>query len=161
MTEKERHRAPALWVVVAGLAAAVAVARVVGAFEGLLLVVVTLGGCAVARVVRRGRQPEGVAVRSTWQDAAVLLVLAAAIAILATTPGVDTGAGGVPRSGGAQERVPSSSSSSDAAGPVDDAVAAPGRAGGAGGAVVPATSSPSSTSISSSSTSSISSSNGS
>jgi len=54
---------------------------------------------------------EGGAVRSTWQDAAILLALAVTIAVLATTPGVaEDDEGGAPRSGGAQERVSSSTS---------------------------------------------------
>ena len=77
MTEEERHRAPALWLVVAALAVAVVVAAVVGAFEGLVLLSLTLAVAGVARAVGRGRRPEGVAVRSTWQDAAVLVALAA------------------------------------------------------------------------------------
>lgn len=99
VTEEERHRAPALWVVVAGLAVATGAAYLVGASEGLMALALTLAGAAVARLVRRGRRPEGVAVRSTWQDATVLLVLAATIASLALTPGVSTGTGGVARTG--------------------------------------------------------------
>ena len=99
MTEEERHRAPALWVVVGGLLVAVGTAYVVGATEGLVVLAVTLTGAAVARLLWRGRRPEGVAVRSTWLDATVLLALAAAIATLALTPGVSTGTGGVPRTG--------------------------------------------------------------
>ncbi len=86
--------------VVGGLAVAIGAAYLVGAAEGLLALAVTLAGAAVARLLRRGRRPEGVAVRSTWQDAAVLLALAAAIAVLALTPGVSSGNGGVlPRTG--------------------------------------------------------------
>ncbi len=111
MTEEERHRAPALWLVVAALAVAVVVAAVVGAFEGLVLLSLTLAAAGVARVVGRGRRPEGVAVRSTWQDAAVLVALAVTIAVLAATPGVGGDTGGGPRSGAPQERVSSSSTS--------------------------------------------------
>lgn len=99
MTEEERHRAPALWVVTGGLVLSIGTAYLVGAAEGLLGLAVTLAGAAVARLLRRGRRPEGVAVRSTWQDAAVLLALAAAIATLALTPGVSSGTGGVSRTG--------------------------------------------------------------
>lgn len=125
MTEEERHRAPALWVVVGGLLVAVGAAFLVRAGVGLMVLAVTLAGAAVARLLLRGRRPEGVAVRSTWQDAAVLLALAAAIATLALTPGVSSGTGGVSRTGqaageassdveqgrpvGRQERVSSSS----------------------------------------------------
>lgn len=90
MTEEERHRAPALWVVTAGIGVALGLGVLVGAAAGLLVLAVTLVGAAVARVVRRGRRPEGVAVRSVWLDAVVLLALAAAIAMLAVTPGVST-----------------------------------------------------------------------
>lgn len=111
MTEEERHRAPAPWVVVACLAAGVAVTWFVGALPGLLVLVLVLAGAAVARLVGRGRRPVGIAVRSTWQDAAILLALAVTIAVLATTPGVaEDDEGGAPRSGGAQERVSSSTS---------------------------------------------------
>ena len=106
MTEEERHRAPALWVVVGGLLVAVGAAYLVGAAEGLEVLVVTLAGAAVARVLRRGRRPEGVAVRSTWQDAAVLLALAAAIATLTLTPGVSSGTGSVSRTGQAAGQAP-------------------------------------------------------
>ena len=109
MTEEERHRAPALWVVVVGLLAAVGTAYAVGATEGLVVLVVTLTGAAVARLMWRGRRPEGVAVRSTWQDAAVLLALAAAIALLSQTPGVSSGTGGVSRTGVAQGQASSGS----------------------------------------------------
>lgn len=99
MTEEERHRAPALWLVASGVVAAIGVGYVVGAAEGLLVLAVTLSGAAVARLIWRGRRPQGVAVRSVWQDAVVLLALAAAIATLALTPGVATGNGGVSRTG--------------------------------------------------------------
>ncbi|GEN80741.1 DUF3017 domain-containing protein [Actinotalea fermentans] len=99
MTEEERHRAPALWVVATGLAVAIGTGYLVGATEGLLVLAVTLTGAAVARLLWRGRRPEGVAVRSVWQDAVLLLAMAAAIATLALTPGVSSGTGGVPRTG--------------------------------------------------------------
>lgn len=94
MTEEERHRAPALWVVATGIAASLGLGLVAGATVGLLALAALLAGAAVARLVRRGRRPEGVAVRSVWQDAVVLLVLAGAIGVLALTPGVSTGTGG-------------------------------------------------------------------
>lgn len=84
----ERHRAPALWLVTAAIAAALVVAMVVGPREAAGVLVVTLAAAAVARAVGRGRRPEGVAVRAAWVDAAVLLVLAAGIAVLALSPGV-------------------------------------------------------------------------
>jgi len=105
VTEEEQHRAPALWLVVAGLAVAIGTAYRVGATEGLLVLALTLAGAAVARLVWRGRRPEGVAVRSVWQDAAVLLALAAAIATLALTPGVSSGTGGLSRTGQAAGRT--------------------------------------------------------
>lgn len=107
MTEEERHRAPALWVVAAGLLVAVGTGYLVGAAEGLVVLAITLAGAAVSRLLWRGRRPEGVAVRSTWQDAAILLALAAAIATLALTPGVAPGTGGVSRTGQAAGQAPS------------------------------------------------------
>jgi hypothetical protein len=106
VTEEDRHRAPALWVVVGALVAAILVAWFVGALEGLLLLVMTLGGAAVARLLGGGRRPEGVAVRSTWQDVTVLLALALAIVLLAVTPGVAS-SGGDRRSSVPQERASS------------------------------------------------------
>lgn len=88
MTPDERHRAPALWLVTLAIAASAAVAMWVGAFEAILVLVVTLACAAVARVIGRGRRPEGVAVRATWVDVLVLVALAAGIVALAATPGV-------------------------------------------------------------------------
>ena len=85
----ERHRAPALWLVTAAIAAALGVAMVVGPREAAGVLVVTLAAAAIARVIGRGRRPEGVAVRAAWVDAAVLLVLAAGIAVLSLSPGVN------------------------------------------------------------------------
>lgn len=84
----ERHRAPALWLVLAAVIATAAFAVEAGARAGIAVVVGTLGLAAGARLAYRGRRPEGVAVRSTWVDVVVLAVLASAIALLATTPGV-------------------------------------------------------------------------
>lgn len=88
--EVEHHRAPALWLVVAAIALATGVAVWRGAFDGAAVLVSTLVVAAVARLVGRGRgrRPEGVAVRSTWVDVTVLLVLAAGIATLMLAPGV-------------------------------------------------------------------------
>jgi hypothetical protein len=84
----ERHRAPALWLTSAALAAAVVVAMLVGTRQAAAVLAAALAAAAVARVVGRGRRPEGVAVRATWLDVAILVVLAGGIAVLATTPGV-------------------------------------------------------------------------
>ena len=84
----ERHRAPALWLVVAGLVTATVVSVVQDAERGALVLSVTLAGAAVARLVGRGRRPEGIAVRSTWLDVLVLLALAGGVAVLSLTPGV-------------------------------------------------------------------------
>lgn len=84
----ERHRAPALWLVGGAVAAAAIAAVLADARVGLGILVGTLGLCAGARLALRGRRPEGVAVRSTWVDVLVLAVLAIAISVLATTPGV-------------------------------------------------------------------------
>lgn len=84
----ERHRAPALWLVVVALAAVCVVAVLVGTREALAVLAGTLVSAAVARLVGRGRRPDGVAVRSTWVDVLVMLVLAAGIVALMFTPGV-------------------------------------------------------------------------
>ena len=84
----ERHRAPALWLVVAALGAAAVAAAVDGAFTGAAVLVSTLVGAAVARIIGRGRRPEGIAVRSTWVDVTILLGLAAGIGVLMLAPGV-------------------------------------------------------------------------
>ena len=84
----ERHRAPALWLVVLGLVAALVLAELEGAFTGLAVLVAVLVAAAVARLVGRGRHPEGIAVRSTWLDVVVLLGLALGISLLMITPGV-------------------------------------------------------------------------
>ncbi len=84
----ERHRAPALWLVGGAVALAAIAAVVVDARAALAVLVGTLGLAAGARLALRGRRPEGVAVRSTWVDVLVLAVLAIAISVLATAPGV-------------------------------------------------------------------------
>lgn len=84
----ERHRAPALWVVVGGIVVATVVGAVEGARSGAIVLGVTLLGAGLARVTRRGRLPEGIAVRSTWWDAVVLWGLGLGILVLQGTPGV-------------------------------------------------------------------------
>jgi hypothetical protein len=84
----ERHRAPALWVVVGGIVVAAAAGAVEGARSGAIVLAATLLGAGLARVAGRGRRPEGVAVRSTWWDATVLWGLALGILVLQGTPGV-------------------------------------------------------------------------
>lgn len=84
----ERHHAPALWLVVALIAAVTAVGTLVDAQLGAALLAATLACAAVARLVLRGRRPEGIAVRSTWADVTVLTALAVGIGVLATSPGV-------------------------------------------------------------------------
>jgi hypothetical protein len=86
--QAERHRAPALWVVVAGIVLATVLAVVDGARPAAVVVGVTLLGAAIARLMRRGRRPEGIAVRSTWWDAVVLGVMASGILLLQSAPGV-------------------------------------------------------------------------
>lgn len=112
MTPDERHRAPALWLVTSAIAASAVVAVRVGPSEAILVLVVTLACAAVARVVGRGRRPEGVAVRTTWVDALVLIALALGIALLATTPGVSGDDDGQVRSVSAASTTTTSSSSS-------------------------------------------------
>lgn len=87
-TAAERHTAPALWLVVLCLVAATVTAAVAGARPGAAVLVLTLLGAAVARLVGRGRRPEGIAVRSTWLDVVVLVLLAVGIAALMVSPGV-------------------------------------------------------------------------
>jgi hypothetical protein len=84
----ERHRAPALWLVVASLAAATLAAVLAGARAGTTVLALTLAVAAVARMAGRGRRPEGIAVRSTWLDVLVLAALAVAVSLLMLTPGV-------------------------------------------------------------------------
>ena len=84
----ERHRAPALWLVTTAILVACVAAQVVDAQVGVAVIVGTLVAAAVARLVGRGRQPEGVAVRSTWLDAVILGGLAVAMGALAFAPGV-------------------------------------------------------------------------
>lgn len=86
--QTERHTAPALWLVVAALAVASTAAVLDSARTAAAVVVVTLVAAAVARLLGRGRRPEGIAVRSTWVDVTVLLVLAVGITVLMLTPGV-------------------------------------------------------------------------
>lgn len=86
--EPERHTAPALWVVVLGLVVAVVVAVAVDAAAAAAVLAAVLVGAAVARVIGRGRRPEGIAVRSTWVDVLVLLTLAAGVGALGLAPGV-------------------------------------------------------------------------
>lgn len=85
---EERHRAPALWVVVVALGAALVAGVAIGAQVGAVAVALTLAGAAVARLVGGGRRPEGVAVRAVATDVVVLGLLAVGIGILALTPGV-------------------------------------------------------------------------
>lgn len=86
--QADRRRAPALWLVAAAIAAATVVAAVLGAREAATVLCGVLVVAAVARLIGRGRRPAGVAVRATWFDVAVLLVLAAGIGMLMVTPGV-------------------------------------------------------------------------
>lgn len=87
-TEPERHTAPALWVVVLGLVAAVVVAVTVDAGAAAVVLVVVLTGAAVARLIGRGRRPEGIAVRATWVDVLILVTLALGVGALGLAPGV-------------------------------------------------------------------------
>lgn len=84
----ERHHAPALWLVVAMVGVVTAVGALVDAQLGAALLAGTLACAATARLVLRGRRPEGIAVRATWADVTVLTALAVGIGVLATTPGV-------------------------------------------------------------------------
>lgn len=111
MTPDERHRAPALWLVTSAIAASAAVAVWVGAFEAIQILVLTLACAAVARVIGRGRRPEGIAVRATWVDALALVALGVGIALLATTPGVSGDRGDQGRSvSSVSSSVPSTTS---------------------------------------------------
>ncbi|MCL3859901.1 DUF3017 domain-containing protein [Actinotalea sp. K2] len=84
----ERHTAPALWLVVLALAGGAVTSVTVGARAGSLVVVGTLVLAAVARLLGRGRRPEGIAVRSTTFDVVLLLGLAVGVGLLLTTTGV-------------------------------------------------------------------------
>ena len=84
----ERHTAPALWLVVVCLVVAAVTGAVAGARAGAAVLVLTLLGAAVARLIGRGRRPEGIAVRSTWLDVVVLTSLAVGIAVMLVAPGI-------------------------------------------------------------------------
>ena len=86
--QPDRHRAPALWVVVGGIVVAAVAAATDGARSAAIVLGVTLLGAVLARVTRRGREPEGIAVRSTWWDTLVLWGLGLGILLLQGTPGV-------------------------------------------------------------------------
>lgn len=92
----ERHTAPALWLVVLALVGTTLTAVAAGARIAAAVLVATLVGAATARLIGRGRRPEGIAVRSTWLDVTVLLLLAGGIGLLMLAPGVapDPGAAG-------------------------------------------------------------------
>jgi hypothetical protein len=85
----ERHRAPALWLVLAAAVATVVTAYLIGPYPALVVLVATLAIAAVARAVGRGRRPEGIAVRAVWVDLLILGGLSVALVILMHTPGVD------------------------------------------------------------------------
>lgn len=59
----------------------------VGAIPAVRVLIGTLALAAVARLIGRGRRPEGIAVRDTWVDLLILGGLAVALALLAA-PGV-------------------------------------------------------------------------
>jgi len=84
----ERYRAPALWLVVAAIVAVTWVGLVVDVRLATVLLAATLICAGAARLVLRGRRPEGIAVRAAWVDVTVLAALAAGIGVLASTPGV-------------------------------------------------------------------------
>lgn len=84
----ERHRAPALWLVLAATLATVLTGQLAGAYTAVAVLVATLALAAVARLVGRGRRPEGIAVRATGVDLGILGGLALALAVLAQAPGV-------------------------------------------------------------------------
>ncbi|KGM09499.1 DUF3017 domain-containing protein [Cellulomonas bogoriensis] len=84
----ERHRAPALWLVVTAIVTAALAARWFGSGTGARVLALALLVAAVARTVGRGRRPEGIAVRSTWVDVLLLVSMGGAIAVLSFSPGV-------------------------------------------------------------------------
>ena len=84
----ERHTAPALWLVVAALVGVAVTAVADGARSAVAVLVATLLAAATARLVGRGRRPEGVAVRSTALDVVVLTTMAVALGVLMFSPGV-------------------------------------------------------------------------
>lgn len=73
---------------VSAIAVSCVVAVTVGAREAATVLVATLLAAAVSRLIRRGRRPEGIAVRSTWLDVLILVVLAVGIGLLLLAPGV-------------------------------------------------------------------------
>ena len=84
----ERYRAPALWLVTGAIIAVTWVGLAGEARLAAVLLAVTLVCAGVSRLALRGRRPEGIAVRTTWVDVAVLTALATGIGVLASTPGV-------------------------------------------------------------------------
>lgn len=86
--QPDRTRAPALWLVALGIAAATITAAVADARIGGFVLIGVLVSGAVARLVLRGRRPVGLAVRDTWADVVVLTVLAVGIVVLLGSPGV-------------------------------------------------------------------------
>lgn len=86
--QHDRTRAPALWLVALGIAAATIAAAVSDARVGGFVLIGVLGAGATARLVLRGRRPVGLAVRDTWADVVVLTVLAVGIVVLLGSPGV-------------------------------------------------------------------------
>lgn len=84
----ERHHGPALWLVAGAIVVATVLAVSVGARAACWLLAATCAASAVARLLARGRRPEGLAVRSTWVDVTVLTGLAIGLAVLALSPDV-------------------------------------------------------------------------
>ena len=60
---------------------------IVGPYPAIGVLIATLVLAATARLIGRGRRPEGIAVRDTWVDLVILGGLGVALALLAA-PGV-------------------------------------------------------------------------
>lgn len=92
VTTPARHvegtRGLALWLVLAGVAVATLAATLESARAGVAVLVATLLGVAAVRGRLRERRPEGLAIRSWPLDLATLLLAAAALTVLSSTPGV-------------------------------------------------------------------------
>ena len=83
----EGSRGLALWVVLAAVVAAT-IAVLDSARTTVAILVFTLVAVAVIRGRLRSRSPEGMAIRSVGVDLATLTLAAAALTVLAATPGV-------------------------------------------------------------------------
>ena len=84
----ESSRGLVLWLVLGAVALACLAAVAHSARAGVAVLVATLVLLAAVRGRLRGRRPEGLAIRATGLDVAMMLAAAVALTVLSTTPGV-------------------------------------------------------------------------